>query len=208
MSASIKEVIEQVAGGRGYEVEKHLTGRGRYEYAILRKGERRAFLKAGFHQQEDLDEPKLLPNLQREIWWARVIEALERQKPSPPAPRSLGEVGFTSPRLIDTNITPAGCADEVGWVVFEYESAEPFADIKVERFSHAIPKICATLNALNNIHPATLAKLSLPSAPPVEAHGEAVVPEEFWEVIQREQLLEMNTVEHIKAALPREPLPR
>lgn len=197
---SLRSVIADVASKEGYTLERHARGRGRYEYALLQRDGRPFFVKAGYTRQVDFDEPLLLYNLQREIWWAQVIEALEQSR---------GKLPFTSPRVVSTNVSRRGCADDVGWIIFTFEEAEALAGASiwevgraekewdasaVERFRRNIPSLCATLAALDQMTSSVIRPLGIPLKPPHAPHGETSVPREMLQVIRAEKLLPAHEI--------------
>jgi hypothetical protein len=205
MLEKLQDTITDVAGKGEYAVEKHIPGRGRYEYAVLVKNGRRFFIKAGVNQQEDYDEPVLLHNLQREVWWAQTVATLAQERSLP----------FASPVVIETNIESNDSANEdIGWIIFEYEEAKPISGgsiwdtgkvdkdwrpEQVERFTDLIPNLCATLDTLHSITPTTFSELGVPQKPPHKPHGEVVVPDEFIEVIRQDNLLDHTLLERALA---------
>lgn len=201
MQEEIQEAITEVARKNGYVIDRRVQGRGRYEYAVLSKSDSRFFIKAGFNQQEDYDEPILLYNLQRELWWASVVEALAKKHNLP----------FTSPLVEQTNIEPNDTANEkVGWIIFEYEEAQPMSGgsiwdtgkvdkdwrpEQVQRFHKTMPNLCSALNALDGITPDVVSALSVEPRPPHKPHGEPSVPDEFVRVIKGQKLLDAGLLE-------------
>jgi hypothetical protein len=197
----LQKIVSEVADVGGYVVERYITGRGRYEYAVLGRGGERFFIKAGFNQQKDYDEPVLLYNLQREVWWAQVIEALERRESLP----------FTSPHLVETNISfEDENNSDTGWIIFEYEGAQPISGgsiwdtgkvnknwlpRQVSRFEELVPSLCATLDKLDNITSSVVSEVTVEPNPPYKPHSEVLVPDEFVQVIKRKKLLDVDLLE-------------
>lgn len=191
----------QLARDREYDLERFAAGRGRYQYAVLQKEGRRFFLKAGYTHQEDYDEPILLHNLQREVWWATVIEALER---------SDGPLPFTSPVCAETNVTRRGCPDPVAWVIFTFEEALPLAgasiwDIgqagkewderRIALFHQHLPSLCAVLATLEGITSESVRHLGVPIQPPHAPHGELALPK-LMRVFLKENTLLVDSSEY------------
>lgn len=206
MLQKLQDAITNVAGTHNYAIDRRVNGRGRYEYAVLGKNDDRFFIKVGFNQQEDYDEPILLYNLQREVWWAQVVAALTEGRSLP----------FSSPRVVQTNVQFDDKANEkIGWIIFEHEEAKPISGgsiwdtgkvdkgwqpEQVERFEELIPNLCATLDALHKITPAVISELGVETRPPHKPHGETSVPDEFVRVIREKELLDADLSEQSLAA--------
>lgn len=208
---TLLDKIAEIAKEHGFELDRHVLGRGRYEYGLLSSAKGRAFLKAGFAQQGDYDEKKLLYNLQREVWFSQVVTAVKQRY----------ELPFTTPAIIATNVTPNGCDDEVAWIILEYEPGRPLAgtsiwDTKevskdwakeqIARFRQHIPNICHTLAMLERITPETLKQSAIPQHPPHRAHGEVAVPDNFIRYLKQRSFFSTDELTAILARLVKQRL--
>jgi hypothetical protein len=204
------DIFHTIARKHGYTVERVLPSRGRHEYAILRQGDVRAFLKAGPARATDHDEPRMLHNFQREVWWAKTVQRLRGQRDLP----------FTSPSVLRTNVTRRGCAGDMAWILFAFEDASALAQSSIWdmqgahkdwdasgilHFRKALPRICATLHALESIGRETVASLGVPPDPPRHPHGDAGVWPELWPFLVTHRILSQRVVEESRAALGEAP---
>lgn len=212
MPSSLQETMAAIAAERGYEVAQHVKGSGRYEYATLTKLGVRYFMKAGVNAQVDFDEVCLLHNLQREVWWATVVQAIDKVRILP----------FTSPFIVETNIEADDAKNaEVGWIIFEYEEGEVLSGTSIwntgtvqkewqpsqlERFVAIIPKLTETLAALDSISPDAIKDFPIPASPPHSPHQDPVLPETMVHVIRENELLPDELVDEA-LVISQQPVP-
>jgi hypothetical protein len=191
----LQAVMRDVARKFGYTVLRSKEGKGRYAYAVLQKRKQQFFMKAAWNRHPDYDEPRMLYNLQREVWWALLVKALHQRRCLP----------FDSPQVKQTNIKFKDQEnEEVGWIIFSLEQATPLGENRAwwqkkrgkkilfsrrKWIQRCVPPICRTLAALQKITPSTVKSLPLPSTPPHVPHKESRVPRSFLRLIERKRLL-------------------
>ena len=166
---------------------KWTTHLKRHVGCVLKKSSQRYFAKLAIAKQPDLDEPNMLEGMRREVWWSRTIQTLRQYN---------SEFPFTSPRIVETNVTQEPFQEEVAWVIFEYINGRPIVEwepdrsnrkmnsVEVERFNRLFDAIINSLVALEKVNLHTLNELGLPPLPS-PPHG--------MRRAQRKGLLNMET---------------